>query len=115
MVHDTITNFANPEHSVLEEDSAQILSWDILISGSAIHSISWGNGENERTSKDRQGRPQSILRRPAHLMREVISDTTWLGLNIYAEGLCSHGEHIHEHFVVPGTQNFCGARGTIRS
>ena len=53
MVHDTITNFAYPEHSVLEEDSAQIPSCDIMTSGSAIHSIPWGNDEDERTSKDR--------------------------------------------------------------
>ena len=65
-------------------------------------------------------------------MREVISDATQVGLNICAEGLCSCSECIHEHFciargiellqcqrhrtfVVLGTQNFCSARGTIRS
>ena len=53
MVCDTITNFAYPEHSVLEEDSAQIPSWDIVMGGSVSHSIPWGNEENERTSEDR--------------------------------------------------------------
>ena len=37
-------------------------------------------------------------------MRGVIPDTTWVGLNICTEGLCSQGEHICEHF--------CAARGT---
>ena len=53
MVHNTITNFANPTHSVLEEDSAQTPSWDIMVSGSETHSIPWGNEENERTSTNR--------------------------------------------------------------
>ena len=37
-------------------------------------------------------------------MREVISDTTQVGLNICAEGLCPCSENICEHL--------CGARGT---
>ena len=53
MVHDAITNFANPEHWVLEEDSAQIPSRDSVMSSSAIHSVPRGNEENERTPKDR--------------------------------------------------------------
>ena len=42
MVHNAITNFANPTHSVLEEDSAQVPSWDIVMSGSVIHSVPEG-------------------------------------------------------------------------
>ena len=53
IVCDAITSFANPEHMVLEEDSAQMPSWDVMMSGSAIHSIPWGNEENQRTSEDR--------------------------------------------------------------
>ena len=126
-VCDNITNFVNSKHSVLEEDSAQIPSWDIVTSGSAIHTIPWGNDENEKTSEDIWGRPHSILWRPGHLMREVISDTTRVGSKICVEEICSCGEHICEHFcgargtelfqclghrtfMVPGAWNFCGVR-----
>ena len=46
-----------------------------------------------------------ILRRTGHLIREEISDTTCVGLNICAENIFAHArEHICQHL--------CGARGT---
>ena len=55
-VCNAITNFVNPTYCVLEEDSAQIPSWDTVMSHKVIHSIPRGNDESKRTSLGRQGR-----------------------------------------------------------
>ena len=101
-VHDAITHFTSTNHHVLEEDSAKILLWDAVICDTVIHSIPRGNVEHKRTSQGRRGRTKPILRRTGHLIREVTSETTHVGL----KNLCS------EHFPVPVAQNFYSARGT---
>ena len=42
MVCTANTNFLNPNHCVLEENSAQIILWDIVVSGEMIHSVPRG-------------------------------------------------------------------------
>ena len=80
--------------------------------GEMIHSIPWWNNKSDTSSQGRWGRIQPIPRRTGHLDREVILDTARDGLQICRE-LCSHSEHMWEHFfVVPGAQNFYCARGT---
>ena len=124
MVWDATTNFGNPNYCVLEEDSAQIPSWDIMVSGNAFHSIPWGNNESERTSQDRQGRIQPIPEE--EWIPEEGGDfrhhLCWFE-NLCRE-LCSYGEHICRIFVVPGGtellqcqghRTFVSVRSTSRS
>ena len=116
MVHDAITNFANPNYCVLEEDSVQIPFWDIVVSGKAIHSIPQGTDESKRPSQDRWGRIQPIPRTPEEGC-DFRHHSCWFE-NLCRE-LCSHGEHMwtflwcqgHRTLAVPGAQNFCGAQG----
>ena len=112
MVHHAITNFVNPTYCVLEGVSAQIPSWDIVASGKVIHSIPRGNDESERTSPGRWGRMQPILRRTGHLKREVISDTTCVGLKICTENFAHTVSTCVNISVVLRAQDFCGARST---
>ena len=126
-VHDAITCSFNSSYCVIEEDSAQIPSRDIVVCGGMIHSIPQGNKDSDRTSQGRRGRKQPILRRPGHLGREVTSDTTHDWHEILHRELCSRGEPKCEHFfgargtelsqcqgyrtfVVPGAQNLHSAR-----
>ena len=88
MVCDTITNSVNPSYCVLEEESAQIPWWDVVVCGKAVHSIPQGNDESKRTSQGRCGRTQPIPRRTGH--------SCWFQ-DLHRE-LCSHGEHMCEHF-----------------
>ena len=112
VVHDANTNPANASYYVLEEESAQIPLWDVMICGTVIHSIPRGNVMHKGTSQGRRGRTKSIPRRTGHLRREVTSETTHVGVKNLCRELCPHGEHMCECFVVLGAQNFYSARGT---
>ena len=111
-VCNAITCPVNSSYCVIEEDSAQIPSRDIVVCGGMIHSISQGNKASERTSQCRRGRKQPIPRRAGHLRREVTSDTTHYWHETLCRELCSCSEPKCEYFVVPGAQNFHSARGT---
>ena len=63
----SITNFVYPYNSVSKEDSAQITSWHVMVSGKMIHSIPRGKDESETIFQGRRGRIQPILRRTGHL------------------------------------------------
>ena len=88
VVHNAITNMANASYYVLEEDSAQIPLWDIMICGTAIHFIPRGNIMNKKTSHSRRGRTKPIPRRTGHLKREVTSETTRVGMKNLCRELC---------------------------
>ena len=100
-VCDAITHFTSTNYHVLEEDSAQTPLWDAVVHDTVIHSIPRGNTKHQRTSQGRRGRTKPILRRTAHLTREVTSRTIHVGVN-----------NLHsELFMVPGAQNLYSARG----
>ena len=86
VVCNVITNPTSTSYYVLEQDSAQIPLWDIVICGTAIHSIPRGNVRHKQTSQGRRGRTKSIPRRTEHLKREVTSETTHVGVkNLHRE------------------------------
>ena len=115
-MHDVITHFTSTNHHVLEEDSAQIPSWDAVICDTVICSVPRGTG---------------------YLAREVTSETTHVGKkNLHSEHFLVQGaqnfysargtEHLwcqrHRTFVVLGTQEFlkvpgakvkCGTTNTV--
>ena len=100
-VHDAITHFTSTYHHVLEEDSAQIPSWDTVLCDTAIHSVPRGNVKHKRTSQGRRGRTKPILRRTGCLTREATSEPFMLALRICTVNVlwCQR-------------QNFYSARGT---
>ena len=98
-----ITNIVYPYNCVSEEDSAQMTSWDIAVSGKMIHSIPRGNYESETTFQGGRGRTQPIPKRTGHLDREVIFDTACDGLQICTENF--------PHTVNICKNIFCGAKG----
>ena len=54
VVHDPITNYASLQYCVLEEDSAQLTSWDVVVSGEMIDPVPRGNDRSEMTPKSGQ-------------------------------------------------------------
>ena len=107
MVCDDITNSVNPSYCVLEEDSAQIPLWDVVVCGKVIHSIPQGNKESKRTS---QGKTRKNTTYPKEAWTPKESGD-FRHHSCWFEDLCrelySCSEHMCEHF--------CGARGTEHS
>ena len=50
-VHVSITNYASLQSCVLEKDSAQLTSWDVMVSDEMINPVPRGNDRGETTAK----------------------------------------------------------------
>ena len=51
VVHVPVTNYVSLQLCVLEEDSAQLTSWDVMVSGEMINLVPRGNNRSEMTPK----------------------------------------------------------------